>query len=462
MTLTSSAHRFINTDFYQITMAAGYAAYQPDTVASFELYVRRLPAHRHFLVAAGLEQALDYLENARFLPEDIEALKKHPALRHLPEHFFEQLTHFRFTGDVHALPEGTVFFAYTPLLRITAPLMEAQIVETYLLALLNYQTGVASKAARIQNALKKSRGVDFIDFGSRRAHGPEAAIHAARAAFIGGAAATANVAAGLALDIPITGTAAHAWTMAFEEESTAFENYHRLYPHHTTLLVDTYDTLQGVDRAIAAAGQQLKGIRLDSGDFLSLSIRARQKLDAAGLHHTRIIVSGDMNEEKIDALLTAGAPIDGFGVGTELTTCRDAPSLGGVYKLVETIDATGKKRYGIKASASKISYPGQKQVWRTTHNGKFAGDVVHLATHLPPHSISDTTPLLQCVMKNGRRQQASRSLREIQAFARDQLEALPTFLQELHPEHAYPCDIGKDVQELYEAQNKNTVKVGQL
>lgn len=460
----TSASSVLNTDFYQITMAAGYHLHRPEMVTCFELSLRRLPAHRHFLVTAGLHDALHYLETLHLDSQAVDFLKKHPALHHLPTHFFEALEHFKFTGNVDAIPEGTVCFEHTPLLRVTAPAMQAQWVETFLLALINYQTNVASKAARIHNVLQGYRsGVTgkaptFIDFGSRRAQGPEAALHAARAAYLGGAIATSNVAVGYQLGIPVTGTAAHAWTMAFESEKEAFEKYHHTYPEHTVLLVDTYDTLQGVRHAIEVAGHDLKGIRLDSGDFLSLSKAARQLLDQAGLHHTQIIVSGDMNEERIQKLLAAGAPIDSFGVGTELTTCRDTPSLGGVYKLVEQVASPGQTpEYAIKSSANKISYPGQKQVWRYAHKGVFQQDLVTLTGETPPPAEmceqphDSITPLLVPVMRQGQRCAPSPSLATMQAHVLSQLNQLPAELRTLEPIQAYPVMIHPGLKDLYQS-----------
>lgn len=462
MPLQSSAtNPYFNTDFYQITMAAGYFEHQPETLASFELYLRQLPAHRDFLVTAGLNQALKYLSELSFTPEHIDYLRNHPALKHLPSNFFKALSTLQFTGDVDALPEGTICFAHTPLLRITAPVMQAQLVETYLLALINYQSNVASKAARIYQTLQKyTSGVThepptFIDFGSRRAQGPEAAIHAARAAYIGGAIATSNVAAGFEEGIPVTGTAAHAWTMMFDNEKEAFEAYHNSFPQKTILLVDTYDTIQGIKNAIEVAGKNLQGIRLDSGDFLILSKTARHLLDEAGLYHTTIIVSGDMNEHRIEELLSQGAPIDSFGVGTELTTCRDTPSLGGVYKLVERCTSTDNTpHYAIKSSASKISYPGKKQVWRYLHQGKFIHDIVSLDNTLPEGKgpYDERVPLLQPVMKQGVMLNNSPSLEKIQEHARRQIQCLPSF------ETAYPVYLDPSLTTLYEEMKARTTR----
>lgn len=427
MALIAPEHQLMNTDLYQLTMAAGYYVHHPQTRASFELTVRKLPAHRSFLVAAGLEQALDYLQNLQTSPEELAWLKRHPAFAQVPASFFTALAELRFSGDVWALPEGTVFFPHEPLLRIEGSLLEAQLVETFLLALLNYQVSVASKAARIQLAIAESgRSCRFLDFGSRRAHGPQAALLAARAAFIGGAAGTSNVLAAQALGIPCVGTAAHAWIMAFPSESEAFAAYRKLFPEHSVLLVDTYDSLQGVRNAIAS-GPGLQGIRLDSGDFLSLSRASRRLLDAAGLSETQIVVSGDMNEIRIRELLGAGAPVDSFGVGTELVTSLDAPSLGGVYKLVELETAEGQRRHTLKLSPQKVSYPGRKQIWRSRNvQGELDCDTLSLS-----HEAGNGEALLIQVMANGKRLLAPESLQTIQTRTRQQLAQLPHTLRQL-------------------------------
>lgn len=452
MTLLSQTPSVLNTDLYQLTMAAGYHVHGlADQRATFELYVRRLPHQRSFLVAAGLEQALDYLMNLRFSPEEVDWLRTLPAFKQVPDSFFNRLRELRFTGDVWALPEGTVFFPYEPVLRISAPLIEAQLVETWLLAMLNYQTSVASKAARIRLAIQNmGSSASFVDFGSRRAHGPEAALLAARAAFIGGATGTSNVQAAQVFGLPVQGTAAHSWTMAFETEPEAFSAYRQVFPEHSTLLVDTYDTVEGIRNAIAS-GTDLKGIRLDSGDFLSLSRTARTMLDAAGMQSTKIVVSGDMNEFKVQDLLAAGAPVDIFGIGTELVTSLDAPSLGGVYKLVELETRDGRLRHALKLSNSKVSYPGCKQVWRKLESdGTMSGDLLGLA-----HERPEGEALLVEVLKAGQRLQPSdHSLKALQLIQRrtlSQLAALPESLQQLRNAEHYPVTLGAGLNELFDA-----------
>ncbi len=440
-------HSTLITDLYQLTMAAGYFSQQMHQVSTFELYVRRLPKGRNFLVAAGLEQALSYLENLSFLPEEIEFLRTLPEFATINPEFWDYLKQFKFEGEVWALPEGTVFFPYEPILRITAPVIQAQLVETWLLSLINYQTSVASKAARIWLACHSGeKPVEFVDFGARRAHGPEASVLATRAAYLGGAVATANVYAGMHLGLPVKGTAAHSWTMAFESEPEAFAAYHQAFPNHTTLLIDTYDTLQGARNA-TQLGSQLQGVRLDSGDFLSLSRDVRQILDQAGLPQAKIVVSGDMNEYKIQELLSAQAPIDVFGVGTELTTCIDAPSLGGVYKLVEQVDSQGQTHYRVKLSSSKLSYPGAKQVWRFESDAGFGHDLLALQSE----AIEGANPLLTCVMQKGQRLNAPVPLSESRSHTLAQLALLPENQRQLLSVESYPVAQSPALKSLFES-----------
>ena len=341
-------HPALLTDLYELTMAAAYFEDNFQPHATFELFVRSLPAERTFLLAAGLEQALDYLEALRFQAEEIDYLRHHPVFAHVSGGFWEYLRDFRFSGEVWAIPEGTPVFGEEPLLRVTAPIIEAQVVETFLLSTLTFQTAIASKAARVACAAA-GRGV--VEFGSRRAHGPEAGLLAARAAFIGGCVGTSNVEAGRSFEIPIVGTLAHSYIMAYEDELKAFCRFEQLYPEHAVLLVDTYDTLAAIDK-IVHSGLRPKSIRLDSGDLCQLSKEVRRRLDAAGLRDTRIFASGDLDEFAIAELLAGGAAIDAFGVGTALATSQDAPSLNGVYKLVD-VASGGATSYRAKFSEKK-------------------------------------------------------------------------------------------------------------
>ena len=348
------------TDLYELTMAAGYfAAGKSEEKATFELTIRRLPPNRSFALAAGLAQAVEYLTSACFDEDDVRYVRSLPQLARASEGFFERLRRFRFSGDLFAMPEGTPVFAGEPILTVRAPLIEAQIAETYLLATIGFQTMVAAKAARVTEAAA-GRGV--VEFGTRRAHSPQAGVLAGRAAYIGGCIGTSNALTGSLFGIPIYGTAAHSWVLAFPEEEEAFRQLQRLLGEGTTYIVDTYDTLDGVRKA-AALGRPLWGVRLDSGDLLELSREARAILDAAGLAHAKIMATGDLNEYKIRALVEAGASIDAYGVGTDLVTSADAPSLGVIYKLVE-LESDGTRRYTAKFSEDKRTYPGAKQVFR--------------------------------------------------------------------------------------------------
>jgi nicotinate phosphoribosyltransferase len=405
------------TDLYELTMAAGYYVHGlADQRATFELWVRHLPENRNYLIAAGLEQAVHYLQHIRFAPEQVEYLRSHPAFRHVPADWFERLRNLKFEGDLWAIPEGTVVFADEPLLRVTGPLMVAQLAETYLMTTLTTQTMVASKAVRMVEA---ARGRAIIDFGSRRAHGPQAGLLAARAAYIGGCVGTSNAEAGRLLGIPTMGTQAHSWIMAFGDETEAFRKFGQVFPEASTLLIDTYDTVEGVHKALAS-GAPMQAVRLDSGDLGQLSHEVRRILDAAGRGDVKIFASGDLNEYKIDDLLAAGAPIDMFGVGTELVTSRDEPSLGTVYKLVEQETPQGTVGR-FKLSTHKKTYPFAKQVFRPSNaDGTFAGDLIARATE-----NEDGEPLLVPVLKAGRLLQPLPALESSQGRCAEQRARVP-------------------------------------
>jgi nicotinate phosphoribosyltransferase len=426
------------TDLYELTMAAGYDAHGlADRRATFELWVRRLPACRNFLVAAGLEQAIHYLQHLSFSPEQIDYLRRHPAFRKAPTGWFDRLADFRFDGDVWAMPEGTVFFAGEPMLRVTAPLAQAQIVETYLIATLTVQTMVASKAARVTTA---AQGRPVFDFGSRRAHGPQAGMLAARAAYLGGCVGTSNAEAGRLLGMPTMGTQAHAWVMAFDDEAEAFRKFGEVFPDASTLLIDTYDTVRGARRAVAS-GAAMQAVRLDSGDLIALSKQVREVLDRGGRGEVKIIASGDLNEYKIRDLLAAGAPIDVFGVGTEMVVSSDEPTLAMVYKLVEQETdhgAAGK----VKLSEGKKSCPFAKQVYRRCGaDGQFRGDVI-----TRDGEPCDGEPLLQPVLRQGRLIEPPLALELIRRRCREQLDRLPTELLDLGPAPAYPVKVSAGLE----------------
>ncbi len=422
------------TDLYQLTMAAGYHAHRRTEEASFELFVRRLPPHRSYLVIAGLAQVVEYLQNLRFSEAEISYLQALPVFQHVAQDFFAYLREFRFSGDVWAMPEGTVAFAGEPFLRITAPLIEAQILETWLLSTLNFQILIASKAARIVDAAQDRA---IIEFGARRAHGMEAALYAARAAFIGGCVGTSNVEAGMRFGLPVYGTAAHSWIMSFDREADAFRAFHEIFPEHTTLLLDTYDTVAGAKLA-TEIGSSLRGVRLDSGDLGALSKQVRPILDQAGMQQTKIMVSGDLDEFKITKLLAENAPIDVFGVGTELSTSRDDPALGGVYKLVE-LDGQPK----MKLSKDKATYPYCKQVWRSyADDGMMLGDTIGMANE--PELPGE--PLLQPLLRKGELIAPLPNLTTIQKYARQQVQSLPEIYKSLTQPESYPVQYSQELE----------------
>ncbi len=425
------------TDLYELTMAAGYFLTGRRPRAVFEALVRVLPDNRSFLVAAGLEQALHYLTHVSFNDGQIDWLRRQPALAGLDAGFFDYLAGFRFEGDVWAVPEGTVVFAGEPLVRIEADLIEAQMVETYLLTCLNLQTLVASKSARINLA---AAGRSVVDFGARRAHGPQAGLLAARAALIGGCSATSNVLAGQLLGASVVGTQAHSWIMAFDDEGEAFEQYARIFGDRTVCLVDTYNTIEGTRKA-ARLGKQLAGVRLDSGDMVKLSKQVRRELDRAGCQHTEIIASGDLNEYVIADLLAAGAPIDTFGVGTDLVTSRDAPALSVVYKVV-AVERDNRLVPVIKRSADKQTLGWAKQVFRSYDaDGAMSGDVIGLADEDLPGE-----PLLCPVMRQGKLSADPPPVAEIADRCRQQLERLPRRLRQLAGGVHYPVGISAALQ----------------
>lgn len=348
------------TDLYQLTMAAGYfQAGKASERATFELFSRRLPPNRNYVIAAGLQQAVEYLLNFSFTREEIAYLRTLPQLSQAPPEFFDALGRLRFTGDLFAMPEGSLAFADEPILTVRAPLMEAQIPETYLLATVGFQSLVATKASRLVNA---ADGRSIVEFGTRRAHSPEAGVLAGRAAYIGGCVGTSNTLAGYRFGIPVFGTAAHSWVLAFPSELESFRQLQKLLGPATVFLIDTYDTLEGARKA-ASLGKPMWGVRLDSGNLVELSRAVRQILDREGLNDTKIMATGDLNEYKILELAKERLPIDSFGAGTELATSADAPSLGVVYKLVE-LEAGGVTRYTAKLSEEKETLPGAKQVFR--------------------------------------------------------------------------------------------------
>ncbi len=410
------------TDLYQLTMLQAYEEEGMRETAVFSQFVRRRPPQRNYLLACGLDDVLDYLEAVRF---DRAALDYLATLGRFSEHFLRRLERFRFTGDVHALPEGTPVFANEPILEIAAPLPEAQFIETAVMNLVHHQTVIASKAARV---LEAAQGRSVVDFGLRRMHGLHAGLGAARAAYIAGIDGTSNVAAARRYGIPPSGTMAHSYVQAHDDESEAFRAFARLYPG-TVLLVDTYDTIAGVHKVAALARElgadfAVGAIRLDSGDLQALAVEARQILDAAGLPHVRIVASSSLNEDLIAALVRGGAPIDVFGVGTEMGVSRDAPTIDIVYKLVEY---AGRGR--LKLSPGKPVLPGRKQVYRVERDRLAQRDIV--ARH---DERLDGRPRLEPVLAGGVRLAAGRTaLADARTYCRRAVAALPPPIRALAP-----------------------------
>lgn len=408
------------TDLYQLTMLQAYWREGMDDEAVFSLFVRRLPPGRNFLLACGLDAALDYLETLRFHDDALEFLAGRDELQ---QGFVDWLADFRFEGDVHAVPEGTPVFAEEPILEVIAPLPQAQLVETMVMNQIHHPTVVASKAARVVAA---AQGRAVVDFGLRRMHGTDAGLKAARAFHIAGLAATSNVLAGQVYGIPISGTMAHSYIQSHDDELAAFRAFADLYPE-TVLLVDTYDTLEGVEKVVALARDlgeafRVRAIRLDSGDLAELAQRSREILDRAGHEDVGIFASGGLDERKIADLLAAGAPIDGFGVGTGLGVSKDAPSLDIVYKLTAY---AGEGR--LKLSPGKRILPGRKQVFRQEERGTAVRDI--LARQEEEH---DGRPLLVPVMGGGKRLPAGRvALEEAREHARSEIARLPERIRAL-------------------------------
>lgn len=431
------------TDLYELTMAAGYFQTGFAAPASFELFVRRLPPQRNFLVAVGLEQALDYVENVRFSPEDVDYVRRHPAFRHVHNDFFEYLSRFRFTGEILAAPEGSIVFAGEPLLRVTAPVIEAQVLETHLLSAINFQTMIASRAARVFLAAK---GRPVVEFGARRAHGTEAGIFAARASWIAGCEGTSNVYAGDRFNIPTYGTQAHSWVMAFEDEAEAFGRFLEVFPEHATLLVDTYNVRAAIKKIIAS-GRKPAGVRLDSGNVVADSRWVRQQLKRAGWSDVQIFASGDLDEHKIASLFRHGAQVDAFGVGSALAAPTDAPNLSMIYKLVE-IERGGRVRQAAKLSEAKATYPGRKQVFRYADSrGAWKRDLIALADE----SYPGASPLLIPVMRDGKRLAPAEPLAAARARFLDSMKHLPARLLSFRPAAPYPVRYSKRLKSSLEA-----------
>jgi nicotinate phosphoribosyltransferase len=429
------------TDLYQLTMAQAYWHSGHTAEATFSLFVRDYPPNRSYLVFAGLADVLDYLEDFHFTARDIALLRDQGRF---DGRFLDYLAGLSFTGSVRAMAEGSVFFANEPVVEVTAPVVEAQIVETYLLNQVTLQTTLASKAARVVSA---ARGRPVVDFAARRTHGTDAANKLARASYMAGFAGTSNVMAGALYDIPTFGTMAHSWITTFDDEAGSFRAYAESFPDSSTFLVDTYDTVQGTRNAALVAlemkkqGHGLRAVRLDSGDLLDLSRKARAILDEAGLPEVEVFASGGLDEFEIDALLSAGAPIDGFGVGTKVGVSADAPSGDSVYKLVQY-----DGRSVLKLSPQKRTLPSPKQVFRRKDpDGLIAGDVIARQGEKPERA---TEPLLEQVMSDGRRLGRKPALGQLrERFARE-FAWLPSEYRALVSPPSYPVEVSPGLRDL--------------
>jgi nicotinate phosphoribosyltransferase len=429
------------TDLYELTMAAGYfEAGKAAETASFEFTIRRLPANRNFVLVAGLPQVVDYLLNLSFTAPEIDYLRGLEQFRSVRAGFFDYLRDFRFTGDLFAVPEGTTLFAGEPVLTVRAPIIEAQIPETYLLSAIGFQTLIASKAARCVEA---GGGRAVVEFGTRRAHTPEAGVMGARAAYIGGCAGTSNTLAGFRYGIPVMGTSAHSWVMSFPCQMEAFRKLQKVLGEATVQLLDTYDTLEGARQA-AKLGGPMWGVRLDSGDVLALSRQVRAILDEAGLRQARIMASGDLDEYRIRELVNAGAPIDAFGVGTQLATSADAPSMGTVYKLVE-VEICGIKRFTAKYSQDKSSLPGSKQVFRDA-----ARDVVARSGE-----CGKGEALMRPVILGGKLVEPLPTPAQARARAAEYVAKLPAALRELEMAEPWPVIYSRELRQLIGQTSSN-------
>lgn len=427
------------TDLYQFTMAQAYLEQQMDEPAVFEFFVRRLPPSRGFLLAAGLEQVLEFLSQLQLTTEELAWLEGTGRFSSALLHFLET---FQFTGDVDAMPEGTLFFANEPVLRVVAPLPMAQLVETRIMNLLNFQIMIASKAAR---SILVASGKPVIDFGLRRAHGAEAGLLAARASYLAGFAGTATVLAGMHYGVPIYGTMAHAFVQAHEDETAAFEHFAQAQPDNTVLLIDTYDTEAAAQRVVRMTphlkrkGIPVKGVRLDSGDLAEHARKVRRILDEGGLRDTQIVASGNLDEHRLQDLVRSGAPIDSFAVGTAMTTSADAPSLDCAYKLQEYAGRPCRKR-----SEGKATWPGRKQVYRTYRDG---GCLDHdVVTTL--NDRQEGEPLLSSVMKEGRRLSPSPALDDIRKQVTTGLSRLPDWMRRLDDCPPYDVRLSQALHDL--------------
>jgi len=423
------------TDLYEFTMAEVYFREQMFQPATFSLFIREYPPHRGYFISAGLEGVLDFLESMQFAPDDLEYLDSTGLFS---REFLDYLAAFRFTGEVFAMPEGRLFFKDEPVLEVTAPIIEAQLAETAVINMINLQVNIATKVSRCVHA---AQGRNIVDFSLRRTQGTDAGMAVARAGYIAGMSATSNVLAGKQFGLPVSGTMAHSYVSAFENEMDAFRAYAAIFPQQSVFLIDTYDTIEGARRAARVGlemrqqGHSLKGVRLDSGDMIDLSCRVREILDDAGLSDVNIYASSGFDEFAIHELLTNGARIDAFGVGTKIGVSADAPYLDVVYKLVKINDRPVRK-----LSSRKQTLAGEKQVFRAyDDHGQFAEDIIGLRDE----TIDDATPLLSGVMRQGKPVGTHPTLAEIQVYFKSNFDALPDKYKSIHTRHRYPVGLSE-------------------
>ena len=447
----NNKNMILSTDFYQLTMGAAYYQYnlenmvdEKDDIATFELFVRRLPKNRNYLIFAGLEQALHYLLNAKFDERTIGFLRNKQVFKKVDRSFFDEyLPNFKFNIDVWSMKEGNFFFPNEPILRIRGPLLHAQMAETYMLNVINFQTLIASKASRIRNVAPKQI---LLEFGTRRSHSPLAGVYAARASYIAGFNGTSNVIADLELGINSTGTMAHSFVQKFEREEDSFTTYFDIYDENSILLIDTYDTEAGAEKSVQF-GNKIKGVRIDSGDLIDHAKKVRRILDKGGCDKVLIVASSDLNEYKIKEIIDKKAPIDVFGVGTELATSSDDPTISGVYKLIEY-----KNEAKIKVSEDKITFPGIKQVFRVyNENGEFKEDILALESEPIP---TNSEALLEPIMRNGKLITKLPKIDEIQQFYLENIKKLPQRYKKLEQAQISTLNVSPELKTLTDLLRK--------
>jgi len=442
------------TDLYELTMCASYFDNKKFEPATFDLFIRRLPPNRSYFLFAGLEQVLLFLEKVRFTEEHINFLKK----QGFKDDFLDYLRNFKFTGEVWSIPEGAIAFPNEPLIRVTAPIIEAQLVETFILNTVNLQTTIATKASRVVSAAK---GRPLIEFGLRREHGTNAGMKVARCSYMAGFSGTSNVLAGMKYGIPIFGTMAHSFVMLFEREIDSFRAFAKTFPDKPTLLIDTFDDVKGAEKAAMVAkeleekGFRLGGVRLDSGDLVEISKKVRGLLDEKGLKYVRIFASGDLDEYRIEELLEKGAEIDAFGVGTRMGTSADRPYVDIIYKLCEKMNKKGEFSPIMKLSKGKVTLPGRKQVFRfKDERGNFVKDIIALEDEK-----INGEPLLVKVMEKGKTVYGLPSLNEMRKIALESLSKLPEKYKKLKGAPRYPVELSGELKRLIKELREKLKKV---